>query len=624
MGHEDSQRLDALIADYLQRTDLGEHLPPHQFIAEHPEFEAQLRAYFSDVRVWDDVACDGGNDVAPPIKSALSDNQRGFAETLSGNAKRRSTSRCNGAPPDRADDGQDERLGDGTHPAIIGRYKIERMLGKGSFGIVYLAHDSQLDRPVAIKVPHRAFASSDTARTDLDEARTLARLDHPNIVAVHDVGSTDEIPCYIVSAYIDGMSLTQRIKESRPPLAETAELLATVAQALHYAHRQGMVHRDIKPDNILIDADGKPYVVDFGLAVHESAQRGRRGELAGTLAYMAPEQVRREAHRLDGRTDIWALGVILYEMLAGRRPFAGKTQSDLEDEILNRQPKPPRQVADEVPEELEQICLRCLAKDLTDRYATAADVARALRRWQYPRRRWLIGLAAMAGLLMAVLAAAYYAAGLPERDQPVSAPPLPALTGTIDVWVWNAGDETRRRITLHDSGTLPLRPGDQIRVEASLNRPAYMYLLLVDSQGGVAPIYPWAPGDWSQFPEHQDPTDRVSLPVAIDEGWKVQPPYGTETFVLLARDEPLPSEVDIAGLLTGLPSQEVQDALRAIWFADGTPVSKTADRLRGIDVTENATIDDSLLQTQQMIQEKLGPHFSLSRAVSFTSQGEAE
>src|SRR6202162_6000952 len=149
---------------------------------------------------------------------------------------------------------------DEATPRQIGRYRIERILGKGGFGLVYLAHDDQLQRLVAIKVPHaRLVAQTTDAEAYLTEARTVANLDHPNLVAVFDVGSTEQFPCYVVSKYIDGTDLATRLKQSRLSIHETVELAATVAEALHHAHRQGLVHRDIKPGNILLDKIGRPF-----------------------------------------------------------------------------------------------------------------------------------------------------------------------------------------------------------------------------------------------------------------------------------------------------------------------------------------------------------------------------
>ena len=268
------------------------------------------------------------------------------------------------------------------YPLNSGRYDVVRFLGRGAFGCVYLARDRELNRDVAIKVPDpQSLATPGRLQSMLAEARSAAALKHPGIVGVYDIVRESPSVVFIVFEYVEGMTLLDLLRRGPLDPARLARLICDVAEATHCAHRAGLVHRDLKPANIIIDQDGTPRVADFGLALSEEEQPYRAGEVAGTPNYMAPEQVRGEAHRLDGRTDIWALGVILYHALTRRPPFVSRNRAELFDEILRREPKPPRQIDDTVPRELERICLKCLSKRMTDRYETALDLADDLRLW---------------------------------------------------------------------------------------------------------------------------------------------------------------------------------------------------------------------------------------------------
>jgi serine/threonine protein kinase/formylglycine-generating enzyme required for sulfatase activity len=266
-------------------------------------------------------------------------------------------------------------------PACLGRYRLVRPLGAGGYGVVYKARDDVLQRDVAVKVPHRTrVASPEDIEQYLTEARILASLDHPGIVPVYDFGQAEDGLCYVVSKYIEGSDLRARLQQARPALADAVAIVAAVAEALHHAHQRGLVHRDVKPANILLDDQGKAYVVDFGLALQEK-DLGHGPVFAGTVTYMSPEQARGEGHLVDGRTDIYSLGVIFFELLTGQRPFRTDSRQDLLYQIRTREPVPPRQLDSALPRELDRICLKALARRAADRYSTAQDLAEDLRHW---------------------------------------------------------------------------------------------------------------------------------------------------------------------------------------------------------------------------------------------------
>lgn len=314
------------------------------------------------------IRADGGPPDGTTVQERTEAGARDDTIVWSGRDELRNGSRVNGLP------------------AKIGRYSVRSQLGGGGFGLVYLAYDEPLDRLVAIKTFRKERYTSLELERILDEARITAGLKHPLIVSVFDFGQTEDGSSFLVMEYIEGRSLASLIDSEPIAPARAAALLIDIADAVHHAHEQGFIHRDLKPANIFLDANDRAHVGDFGLAAHEDRLRRLAVETSGTPAYMAPEQVRGENHRIDKRTDVWSLGVILYELLVGKRPFTGASdRSRLFGDILYRDARPPRHVDQGIPLRLEQICLKCLSKRMTERYATAAEFAEDLRHWRDSR-----------------------------------------------------------------------------------------------------------------------------------------------------------------------------------------------------------------------------------------------
>jgi TolB-like protein/Tfp pilus assembly protein PilF len=321
----------------------------------------------------------------------------------------------------------------------LGPYEIVSPLGAGGMGEVYRARDPRLERDVAIKIlPDRVAADAEALARFQREAKAVAALAHPNILAVYDVGAERGVT-YLVMELLEGQTLRERIRRTRAPWRKAVEQAIGIADGLTAAHAKGIVHRDLKPDNIFITTSGVVKILDFGLA--EAAKRvtprpvptpdgttltrdATPSPAAGTLGYMSPEQIRGEA--VDARSDIFAFGCVLYEVLTGRRTFAGETAADTMSATLKDYPPAPTATGADIPPELERIVMRCLEKDPQDRFFSAHDLAIALRdvladsgRYQpakaTSRRRWIAPTIAAVGLAVMALMLALNPGGLRER-----------------------------------------------------------------------------------------------------------------------------------------------------------------------------------------------------------------
>ena len=266
-------------------------------------------------------------------------------------------------------------------PRVFGPYELLAELGRGGMGVVYRARHVSLGRDVAVKfLAGGVCASGEQRRRFLAEARLAARIRHPRIVSIHDAGDRDG-QLWCAMDLVDGDDLAARLRDGPLPVAEAVHLVVEVARAVHHLHTCGILHRDVKSSNILLDASGTPYLTDFGLARGDDGDATMTGTVLGTPASMSPEQAAGRVREIDARSDVYGLGTVLYEALCGTPPFGGSSAIDTLLDVLEREPLPPSHYTPAVPPLLDRVCLRCLEKAPSRRPATAAALADDLESW---------------------------------------------------------------------------------------------------------------------------------------------------------------------------------------------------------------------------------------------------
>jgi serine/threonine protein kinase len=651
----DQQQIDQILDVWADSRASGRESATDQLCAEYPHLRSELEQRIRAVRAIDALRLP--RDASPTVTGA------GTSDTPAPRDPR--------APVAFAPAQRPGELG------RLGGYRILKRLGEGGMGAVFLAEHDGLKRLDALKVMKpEAVASPQAKDRFLREARTAAAIKHDHVVTIYHVGEDNGVP-FIAMELLEGESLEERLKQS-PPLtpAEAARIGREVADGLAAAHARGLIHRDVKPGNIWLERkDAHPAggpssfrvkLLDFGLArpVDEDVQITNLGIVVGSPAYMSPEQA--AGLVLDGRSDLFSLGVVMYRMTTGRLPFSGPNVLAILRQIDAHQPPPPHALNPAVPRPLSDLIMRLLAKAPDDRPASAPEVAAALRAidrkgaadfgsptTEYPavgpkptRRRGcgltiaititvsLLLLVGGVGLIVPALkhnlsAGKYGGSDVvsvpPASGPPASAPtylwhgvPLP-LKGWIDVTVWATKAGPRRRINRPEN--LPVRPGEFLRIEMEVNRPAYLYLVWLDTEGKATPLFPWEDEDWNKRPVEK-PRTRLSLPEG--EG-QVAPigggPRGIESLLLLARETPLPADANLPAIFAGLPRQERPDVAASAWFENGELVRNELDR-GAVKLGQAAASDDPILRTQALLRTKLNELFPYTRAVCFGNRGD--
>ena len=368
-----SQRLDEVIAAYLEAVAAGNAPDRQELLRQHPELAEELAAFLAEhdrIRVISAPLAAGKESPLPRPSVSPED------VTL---PPQTDATEMPTLPPG----GPPIAPSPGTKIRYFGDYELINEIARGGMGVVYKARQSKLNRTVALKmILAGQLAGPDDVRRFYTEAEAAAKLDHPGIVPIFEIGEHEGLH-YFSMGYIEGTSLAKRVTDGPLPPQEAAALTEKIAEAIAYAHQRGVIHRDLKPGNVLLDRSGEPKVTDFGLAkkVQDDSGLTASGQILGTPSYMPPEQAAGKVSQTKEPADIYALGAILYALLTGRPPFQSDNPLDTLLQVINREPVSPRQLNPKVPQDLETVCLKCLEKDQHRRYESASALAEELQRF---------------------------------------------------------------------------------------------------------------------------------------------------------------------------------------------------------------------------------------------------
>jgi hypothetical protein len=534
-------------------------------------------------------------------------------------------------PTDTVDDGTGSSSDEPPLPAALGKYLvIGRFPRTGQADVFRVVHPG-LGKDLVLKLSLTPIRPDGRCEI-IEEGKILAELDHPNLVRVYDSDFHDDRP-YIVMEYVRGRTLEQVASGAGLKPRQAAAVLAKVATAAEYAHRKGIVHRDIKPKNILVDEAGEPRLIDFGMArLRHAWSDDRRESDGGTFAFMAPEQSRIESpedrQKVGPRSDVFALGAVLYFLLTGRAPFHGQTWREAWDRARRCDYDAAALNDRKNPAGLRRICLKAMAADPADRYASAEELQKALQRFANAPKLRALAAGAASLVLLGGLA---YALAPTRTDTKLSQTPsvaphhaLPdSLAGELIVRVWSKDEGGKRGLKVDEPGALPLLAGEMVRLEARLNPPAYPYLLWINGQGHVSVLYPRQDNKFGGSPVVEHAREKLDSPEALDGGHRMKGTGGLETALLLVRRTPLPSDVELAAAIGPLAPSPLRNELEvAVRGGDeGQPVATLNLALnRGIDEDQTARIDDPLLQLMERLRKE--SQFEVIKAVRFAYRGE--